>query len=219
MPDRDYPMHKSPCLVKGRCQDKKTDSPEKDCNHERAGMGKHHLVLGSMQDILSEQTIEDNHDNRYRQKLAKLLLDAGYTKQNISSHIPLVLKCDEKRALIHLDFLVKPHGKAAILIRYGPGSIVTRRTPGRAAALLMDAPLLLVTNGEDAELLETRTGNLLSRGLNSIPPPEDLPPVQPAAPPLTPSIEERCHRILYAFEVNDACPCDDAVCHLDTEKL
>ncbi|TWI66034.1 hypothetical protein LZ24_02945 [Desulfobotulus alkaliphilus] len=181
-------------------------------------MGKHHLVLGSMQDILSGETIEDNHDNRYRQKLAARLLEAGYKRQEIRSNIPLILKCDEKRARIHLDFLVKPHGKAALLVRYGPGSIVTRRTPGRAAALLMDAALLLATNGEDAELLETRTGTLLSLGLDKIPPPDSLPPAHTCEQPLTPDMQERCHRILYAFEVNDACPCDDAVCHLDTEE-
>jgi hypothetical protein len=180
-------------------------------------MGKHHLVLGHTQDILSGKTIEDTHDNRYRQKLAHRLLEMGYTTREIQSHIPLVLICGEKRAAIHLDFLILAPGKSPLLIRYAPGSLVTRRTPARAAALLMGAPLVAISNGEDAELLHTASGRLLGQGLEAIPQPHKLPQSQKDSQALSPELKERCHRILYAFEVNDACPCDDAVCHLDPE--
>lgn len=180
-------------------------------------MGGHHLILGQMQDILSGTIIADTHDNRYRQKIAALLLTLGYDAEEITSNIPLVLKCDTKRAEIRLDFLVQPKGKASLLIRYGPGSLVTRRTPARAAALLMSAPLFVVTNGEDAEILETRSGVLLTQGLERIPGPAILNEASLLQEPLNPVLEDRCHRILYAFEVNDACPCDDAVCHLNPE--
>ncbi|MCW7755170.1 type I restriction enzyme HsdR N-terminal domain-containing protein [Desulfobotulus sp. H1] len=179
-------------------------------------MGKHHLVLGSMQDVISGSIIEDNHDNRYRQKIARILLKKGYERNQIQARIPVVLKCDNKKALIHLDFLIQNQSKhTCFLIRYGPGSIVTRRTPSRAAAMLTGSPLLIVTNGEDAELIETRSGQILAQGLEAIPFPEELPEPGTTIPVLSAETRERCHRILYAFEINDACPCDENICYLD----
>jgi len=60
-----------------------------------------------------------------------------------------------------------------MIIRYGPGSLVSRERSAIAAARILNPvyriPLAVVTNGEDAELLDTRTGKILGYGLDSIP--------------------------------------------------
>src|SRR5690606_19601397 len=63
-------------------------------------------------------------------------------------------------------------GRSFIVIRYGPGSIVTRERPALASARILEefqVPFTVVTNGEDAELLDTVTGDVIATGLESIP--------------------------------------------------
>jgi len=44
----------------------------------------HHLILGELVDYITGETIEDTHDERYRQKLAHLLVEhKGYFKKEI----------------------------------------------------------------------------------------------------------------------------------------
>ncbi len=59
-----------------------------------------------------------------------------------------------------------------MIIRYGPGSLVTRERPAIAAARLLDPdyriPLAVVTNCRDAEMLDTQTGEVLESGMDAI---------------------------------------------------
>ena len=42
-------------------------------------MNGHHLILGKLSDYLTGDTLDDTHDERYRQKIARLLVDRkGY---------------------------------------------------------------------------------------------------------------------------------------------
>ena len=44
----------------------------------------HHLILGELIDFITGETIQDTHDERYRQKLARLLVEhKGYVKKEI----------------------------------------------------------------------------------------------------------------------------------------
>jgi len=59
-----------------------------------------------------------------------------------------------------------------MIIKYGPGSLVTRRRCALALSRLASSyqvPIVVVTNGEDAEIVEGATGNVISSGLESIP--------------------------------------------------
>ena len=67
-----------------------------------------------------------------------------------------------------ISMVVKGKDKHMMIIRYAPGSLVTRERSAIAAARVLDdeyqIPLAVVTNGEDAELLNTYTGNILKNG-------------------------------------------------------
>lgn len=70
--------------------------------------------------------------------------------------------------------MVVLHGeKRFLIIRYAPGSLVTRERSAVAAARVLleeyQIPLAVVTNGEDAELLDTLTGKVLASGMGAIP--------------------------------------------------
>ena len=183
-------------------------------------MNGHHLILGECRDYISGKTIADTHDERYRQSLAKLLVEKlGYQKTDLLARQELKVAAGEKCALIRIDLSVVMENRTAMIVRYGPGSLVTRHRPSIAASRLLSPyqiPVVVVTNGEDADILDGKTGQVLAHGLNSIPPRETLlAQVRKLEFESIPDESiEREQRILYAYDVDDSCPCDDTVCRL-----
>ncbi len=180
-------------------------------------MGGHHLILGELVDFITGKTIVDTHDERYRQKLARLLINKkGYAKHEIESRCKLLVKVEHKSAVVKIDFKITQAGKVGMIIKYGPGSIVSRHRPALAASRLIvpyQVPFVVVTNGEDADILDGSTGRIISQGLGTIPICTDL-ITRISSLSLHPISTKRIEmesRILYAFEVDDSCSCDDTV--------
>jgi hypothetical protein len=99
-----------------------------------------------------------------------------------------------------------------MIVRYGPGSLVSRERAAIAAARIINTeyciPLTVVTNGFDAEVLDTITGKIVGNGLDSIP---DRAASRVLLPTLTfmPRPQgkklEREKRILNAFDLERCC--------------
>ena len=101
-------------------------------------MNGHHLILGELSDFISGTTLKDTHDERYRQKIARLLVNRkAYLKSNIESRRNMLVQAGDKRALVKIDFLIKLSGKICMIVKYGPGSLVTRRRPVLAASRVL----------------------------------------------------------------------------------
>ena len=195
--------------------------PAKDFLLIRFGvMQGHHLLLGELDDLITGETIKDTYDERYRQKIARLLVrHKGYLVSDIEPRKSLLLQAGENRAIIKIDFSIKISERICMIIKYGPGSLVTRRRPLLAASRILapyQIPIAVVTNGEDAEILSGSSAKVLSRGLDTIPSKADL--IQVAAgdgfkeiPAERAAMESR---ILYCFEVDDSCPCDETICKI-----
>ncbi len=183
-------------------------------------MNGHHLILGELTDCLTGETIPDTHDERYRQKIAKLLLEKrGYAKTEIQARCDLQVQADEKCAIIKVDFKIALNGRIYMIVKYGPGSIVTRRRPALAAARLLSPtqiPVVVVTNGEAAEILDGSTGEIIAHGLEAIPSKTEIlnKVSEDAFTLIAPPRFEVESRILYAFEVDGSCLCDDNICRL-----
>ena len=183
-------------------------------------MTGHHLILGQMVDFLTGKTIEDTHDERLRQKIAKFLVEGkGYDKTDIRSGEKILIRCEENSALIPLDFQILHHGKTGMIVKYGPGSILTRYQPALALSRLSaphQVPVVVITNGYDVDILSGDKGQRLGDGWEAIPSKEQLLMIISSNPllPLSEKQIEMASRILYAYEVNDACPCDKTVCRL-----
>ena len=176
--------------------------------------------MGELVDRITGETLPDTHDERYRQQLAALLLDKkGYSKTDIQPRQELLLKADDKKALISVDFLITLGDKPAMVIKYGPGSLVTRSRPGLAIARLLtpyQIPVVVVTNGEDAEIIDGPKGKVIASGLTAIPARQQLEKdlAEHAWQELSPDRKEMESRIAYCYEVDGACPCDDTICRL-----
>jgi hypothetical protein len=183
-------------------------------------MNDHHLILGQLKDVISGDMITDTHDERYRQQIARLLIEQkGYQKKEIQAQFPLLIKVDGKCAQVPVTFVVTIEHSKAMIIHYGPGSLVTRRRPALAMGRLVAAcqvPVVVVTNGEDAEILDGATGKIVSKGLDGIPHKDEIRAngAYHDRQKMTPARVQGEARIVMAFEVDDRCPCDDTACIL-----
>ena len=192
-------------------------------------MGGHHLILGELTDYLSGQPCTDTHDERLRQQLARQLVEAGgYGRDQIHARVMLTVRADAKMARLPVDFVIHINEAPAMLIKYGPGSIVTRHRPSLAMARLLGptvVPLVVVTNGRNADVLDGVSGRVLGSGLSAIPDRDRLQRHLAATPTRAVSARqaEMAARIVYAFEVDGSCLCDDTICRVglpeDVENL
>ncbi|MDM8550123.1 type I restriction enzyme HsdR N-terminal domain-containing protein [Desulfobacterales bacterium HSG2] len=180
--------------------------------------------------------MEDTYDERYRQNLARLLVDQkGYSKNEIQPRCDLLVAAGDKRAIIKIDFKITLYGlfrsqadireqdedaRVCMVIKYGPGSLVTRQRPALAISRLSapyQIPVVVVTNGEDADIMDAASGKVVSSGIDAIPSRGEL--VQRAEnarfDPIPAKRAEMESRIVYAFEVDGSCPCDDTLCRLE----
>jgi hypothetical protein len=130
-------------------------------------------ILGKTTDFITGREIKDTDDERLRQRLARFLVEEkGYAKKDIDVKHRIEMNIEGKKILSMVDFVVRAEGKSYIVIKYGPGSIVTRERPALAIARILEEseiPLTIVTNGVDAEVLETASGTVISSGIDSIP--------------------------------------------------
>jgi hypothetical protein len=187
-------------------------------------MDGHHLVLGELIDYLSGDVLPDTHDERYRQKIARLLIEPlGYEKSEIIARRQLVVSAGDKNAKIIIDFSVFSGDKIGMLIKYGPGSLTTRHTPALAAARLVaryQVPIVVVTNGEDAEILDTVSEKVIARGFDQLPNRDRLAEIISGYVfmPVSKKKMEMAARIVYCYEIDGACPCDTTVCRLEDDQ-
>ena len=96
---------------------------------------------------------------------------------------------------------------------------MTRHRPVLAVSRLVapyQVPLAVVTNGEDADILDTATGKVIASGLEGVPERQALASIVAAASfaPISAQRAEIESRIVYCYEVDGACPCDETVCRL-----
>lgn len=181
-------------------------------------MGGHHLILGELTDFITGEPLDDTLDERYRQELARLLVDErGYDRSEIVPRTPLTARAGEQQAMLKIDLTVSIGDRVGMMIRFGPGSLVTRRRPSLAASRLLTGyqiPVVVITNGEDAEVLDGETGKVIGTGLDAIPDREFLGERMAAAgfTPVSPDRAERESRILFSYDVDGSCPCDDTIC-------
>ncbi|MDI6687767.1 MAG: type I restriction enzyme HsdR N-terminal domain-containing protein [Desulfobacterales bacterium] len=174
-------------------------------------MSKCCLILGEIEDYITGKIVKDTHDERYIQKLARILVDnKGYQKNEIKAGHQLFVNAGDKTAFINVDFMITLSGRICMIIKYGPGSLVTRRRPALSVSRLVagyQVPVVVVSNGEDAEVVNGSTGDVVSQGIDSIPSkPEILEIVEHSD--FTSISEKQAMmeaRIVYAFEIDGSC--------------
>ncbi len=182
-------------------------------------MGDHHLILGRVTDYITGETLTDTHDERYRQKLARLLVDnLGYRKYELKPRDRITVTAGGKTGNVMVDIKVVTDDKISMIVKYGPGSLTTRHRSTLALARLVapyQVALAVITNGRDADILDVASGDVISSGLGAMPSRADL--VRRAKnftyTPITEKRAEMESRILYTFEIDGNC-----FCNLDDNK-
>ena len=191
---------------------------------DEGSMNGHHLILGEITDFVTGATVPDTHDERYRQKIARTLVERkGYPKESILPRRQLTVAVDSKKATVPITFIIRVKEDIAMIVHYGPGSLVTRHRSALAMGRLVapyQIPVVVVTNGEQADILDGRTGRITAKGLDNLPDYHHLASLaakecRQDVPPRKKKMEAR---IVMAFEVDDRCPCDTDVCRIGADS-
>jgi hypothetical protein len=173
----------------------------------------HHLIYGTLKDYLTGEELIDTDDERIRQKLSKMMVEnKGYPRTTLLPRQRIETLFSRCFVVSTIELTIILHEKQTCIIRYGPGSLVSRERAAIAAARILSPdyriPLAVVTNGEDAEVLDTSTGKICGYGLHSVP---DYPTALQQfdqlsfLPPLDAARKDRELRILNAFDVERCC--------------
>jgi len=134
----------------------------------------HHLVYGTLHDYLTGEDLTDTDDERIRQSLSRMMVEKkGYSRDNLQPRNTIESLFNRSFVTSTIELTVSHGDRQFMIIRYGPGSLVSRERSAIAAARILNStyriPLAVVTNGEDAELLDTESGRIIAYGLDSIP--------------------------------------------------
>ncbi len=183
-------------------------------------MNGHHLILGELTDCINGEILDDTLDERYRQQIGQRLIgEKGFAKTDITPRYELDFAVGDKCARILVTYIIMCEARIAMLIHYGPGSLVTRHRPAMAMSRLVagyQVPVVVVTNGENADILNGTDGTVMDTGLDRIPDADTLGDIAGLHQWETIKPERRAmeSRILMAYEVDDKCPCDDSTCKI-----
>lgn len=139
-----------------------------------ADIPSHHYIYGTCTDYITGETIVDTDDERCRQDLARFLVEEkGYAKSDLEPRLCIETLYNRQFVASTIDITIQVAGKRLMILRFAPGSLVTRERSAIAAARVLEPeyqiPLAVVTNCRDAEVLDTYTGKVIRQGLDSIP--------------------------------------------------
>jgi hypothetical protein len=171
----------------------------------------HHLILGELVDFLSGKTITDTHDERYRQQIARHLVnDLKFDKSDVEAGREITIQTGDRSADVTADFLVYTAQRAVMMINYAPGSLVTRRLPTLALSRLIfdyQIPWVVVTNGQDAELISGNTGKVQGEGMSAIPGPDHqlITALPDTFEPVSAKRRSQAEKIAFACLVDGSC--------------
>ena len=173
----------------------------------------HHLIYGTLRDYLTDEELTDTDDERYRQQISRMMVeDRGYNKNDLEPRLFIETLFTRNFVRSTIDLTVRLEGKQFMIIRYGPGSLVSRERSALAAARVLNSryriPLAAVTNGRDALLLDTITTKVIAEGMEAIPSKAEALELFPRLIFLPPQDEEKLlreKRILNAFDLERCC--------------
>ncbi len=173
----------------------------------------HHFVYGSLEDYLTGEERIDTDDERVRQKIARFLVEEkGYAKAELTPRLTISTEFNGKTVVSTVDITIAVNDIQFFVIRYAPGSLVSRERSAIAAARVLNTsyqiPRAVVTNGRNAEIIDTATGKIIANGVISIPErlqAEDYIAALTFPPSPTEKKLEREMRILNAFDEERCC--------------
>ncbi|MFP4083479.1 MAG: type I restriction enzyme HsdR N-terminal domain-containing protein [Desulfonatronovibrio sp.] len=173
-------------------------------------------------DYLSGDEIESTTYEDLRQSLARILVEEkNYPPENIKPRFTIDITLDDKKYSIVIDFVIYNEDKPVLILGFCPGAVSTYITQYLCLARIFPdspVPYLIVTDTNDASLMDVARKKEICRGFHCIPAWEELLELASEAEPpvISPERLEKEKRIAYAmFALSDTC-CT-AACPADSE--
>jgi hypothetical protein len=145
-------------------------------------------------DLVSGRLLPYHDDEYIRQAAEKILLqERGWQREAIGVEYRRSLTVCCEPFEVRADLVLMARGAPALVMRTARGSLVSREKETVAAARLIHdpiVPLCMVFNGDDAELIESKSGKVIATGLEAVPSPERLDGLLADIPLHSPSQEE-----------------------------
>lgn len=168
----------------------------------------HETSLGfAIRDYLTGEEIESTTYEDLRQALARLLVEElGYPATSLRPKVQICYPVGDKHFTRVVDLAaygpeVAPDAAPLLVLVFCPGKVDTYLRESVAAARLLAAPLVVVTDSMDARLLASADETVLGSGMRAIPLRADLEALAAAhrVRPLTPDQAENERRILFMY--------------------
>ncbi len=123
--------------------------------------------------FITGRLVLDTDRERIRQKLAKFLVDEkGYRLSDFVLDREIYLEVNHEKILSFVDMVISIEGRSLMILRGGPGSVVTREAGTVAAARLLEPeyiiPWAVQANLYDASVLDVRTKKAAAYGWDAI---------------------------------------------------
>ncbi len=124
--------------------------------------------------FITGKLVWDTDRERIRQKLAQFLVDEkGYMISDFVLDREIFIEIGDQKAIATVDLTVSINGRSLMILRGGPGSVVTRESGTVAAARLVESdyiiPWAVQANLFDAALLDVRKKKAVAYGWDAIP--------------------------------------------------
>jgi hypothetical protein len=124
-------------------------------------------------DFITGKDVPNIGAQENRQKIERFLVETkGYSKGDIEVDAEIAFTIGNEVVRSSVDLVARVEGKRFMVVKCVPGSLGSRHRETLSAARLLDdyqIPFSLVTDGKNAELLDTVTGELLDQGMDAIP--------------------------------------------------
>ena len=102
-----------------------------------------------------------------------LVNERGFSHEDFIIRETIETIFNGETVISRIALVVRLQDKPVLMIRYAPGSIVTRERSALAAARIYDLdcqiPLVVVTNSQDAVIIDTYTGKSIAEGFENLP--------------------------------------------------
>ena len=160
--------------------------------------------------FLTGKLVLDTDRERIRQKIAKYLVnEKGYKISDFQLDREIHLEANNEKIVSFVDLVVRINDRSLMIIRCGPGSVITREAGTVAAARLLEedyiVPWAVQANLFDASFIDVKKKKAVGYGWDSIPTRAELIKMTSAnwPPPKLP--EERIpleRQILYSYDTH-----------------
>jgi hypothetical protein len=120
----------------------------------------------------SEDRIAEENLAAAKQAVEKFLREVkGYSGSDLEIDLKFDVTTGDEPASSKSDIVIALNGKRLISITCSPDSLVSRERQALACARLLDSyqiPFAVITDGSDAVVLDTLTGDVIGEGMDAI---------------------------------------------------